>query len=292
MSDVRQPVRFYNQGHLAFSSCCFLGNPSENLAPWFAAFKNFDQVTFQDCWVREASVPQPNGKNLSYLRTSYKTQALDALDRTLVPAGALIAAADHPDRLFRVSARMKDIPLTDSGSLDILVKSDPQLGFAVFTADHAEELLKPGDVVYASGDGWRQQIYREPLYESQNHGACGVVLKVEGTTVTLTAVAQGLMIQLGSLSRMKLSVRYTPRFHLETRGDLKQGSAVIQLVPPHSVWLPKDRIWGDGIPPGAFVKELSPVDPHQLTISAPATKTATGVRLYDAEVCQFTGTPV
>jgi len=50
-----------------------------------------------------------------------------------------------------------------------------------------------------------------------------------------------------------------------------------------------DGILRTALPPGAFVAASSPA---LLTISAPATKTASGVRLYDADVYQFTGTPV
>ncbi|HEY0378335.1 MAG TPA: hypothetical protein VGC87_15575 [Pyrinomonadaceae bacterium] len=308
MNDGSQPIRFQNRGHLAFSSCSFLSNTTEDLFPsptdpWlsvgsgptgFATFENFDQVTFNDCWVRGAWTQAPNYN--AYLRGSYKTQKLASLERTLVPPGALIAAADHPANLYRVSAKFKDIPLTYSGTpnlLDIFVTVDPKHdGVVIFKTNDADQHLKPGDVVYAP-DGWVQETYRDPLFTILNQGACGVVQNVDGNIVTMVAVAQGLVFELSKLGKpkpMKLSVRYTPRFHLPTEGQINQGSPFITLSPQsaQSIWLPKDRIWGDGIPPGAFILKSSW---PQLEISAPATMGGT-VRLYDADVYQFTGTPV
>jgi hypothetical protein len=88
-----------------------------------------------------------------------------------------------------------------------------------------------------------------------------------------------------------ISVKYIPRFHEETKGDVTQDKTTIKNVLKADAWRKGDRISGDGIPEGAYITGID-FSQSSFEISVSAIKTTTRVRLYDADVYKFSGIPL
>ena len=131
-------------------------------------------------------------------------------------------------------------------------------------------------------------------YPYQNPGVIGQIAKIEvstegsteDSTVTLAWVAKSI-----NSGTADISVKYIPRFHEETKGDVTNGRATIENVLKADAWRKGDRISGDGIPEGAYITGID-FSQSSFEISVPAIKTTTGVRLYDADVYKFSGIPM
>lgn len=275
------PIRFMNLSSLALSSCSFLNFTADvdsSDAPsqvGFAGFEDLSRVTFEGCDVGDRSLPD----QLVSLERVYRTAELGSLDRSLVPPGSMIVAADLAGALLRVSAEAKTIRLHG-----VTVKIDPDKpGCAsFFTPDPS--ILKPGDLVFASGPGWSPESYTEPR---ASRGVCGVIASIDEGMVRMTSVARGLRDGVHDLS-----VRFFPRLHASSTGMTVAGSHTISRVGGAATWRQFDRISGGGIPLGAYITDPVPIGATRLRISKPATSTsAWPIRLYDADVERF-GDPV
>jgi hypothetical protein len=275
------PIRFMNLGELAFSSCSFLNITSDvdsTDAPsqiGFVGFEELERVTFEECDAGDRSLPD----QLVFLESVYRTSRLASLDRSIVPPGSVIVAADLAGGLLRVSSEVKAIHLPG-----VTVKSDPEKpGGACFLAPDPS-ILKPGDLVFAASPGWTPESYTEPRV---SNGVCGVIASIDEGMVRMTSVVRGLQDGVHDLT-----VRYFPRFHLPSVGMTTAGSDVITRVSHAETWRQFDRISGGGIPMGAYLAD--PVEPGatRLRISKPATSTsARPIRLYDADIERF-GDPI
>ncbi len=213
------------------------------------------------------------------LERVYRTAELGSLDRSLVPPGSMIVAADLAGALLRVSAEAKALRLHG-----VTVKIDPDKpGCAsFFTPDSA--ILKPGDLVFASGSGWSPESYTEPR---ASRGVCGVVASIDEGMVRMTSVVRGLRDGVHDLS-----VRFFPRLHASSTGMTVAGSHTLSRVGGAATWRQFDRVSGSGIPLGAYITDPVPIGATRLRISKPATSTsAWPIRLYDADVERF-GDPV
>lgn len=307
LNDIRQPLRFSALHRVTFSSCTFanvnpdlppLPPPSADPLlsigvppPCFAGFERLDLVSFDDCWVGDVSTT----RTVAHLTGLYKTPSLPEFSRNLVPLGASIMSAQNRREVLHCSAEQKIVTI---GS-NITVTRDPNHdGVVTFTAPNPA-ILKRGDLVFADS-GWPQENYIiDATYPFICSGPCGVIQSITGSKVTLVAVAQRLMfdptdpsVQLQSRP-ISLSVRYAPRFHPPLEGRTTFQSTTVNVTSdPSPHWKPYDRIWGEGIRAGTYVTAVSPTS---LTLSAPATATTPPnqpIRLFDADLYRFTGTPV
>ena len=163
------PIRFMNLGQLSFSSCSFLNitadvdSITEPSQIGFVGFEELSRVTFEECDAGDRSLPD----QLVYLERVYRTSRIAALDRSIMPPGSMIIAADLSGGLLRVSSEVKAIRLHG-----VTVKSDPaRPGEASFFAPDPS-ILKPGDLVFALSPGWIPESYTEPR---ASNGVCGVV---------------------------------------------------------------------------------------------------------------------
>ncbi|MEO5730237.1 MAG: hypothetical protein ABI134_30685, partial [Byssovorax sp.] len=275
------PIRLMNLAQLSLSSCSFFNITADIdsiLAPsqvGFVSFEEIARVTFEGCDADDRSLPD----QLVSLERVYRTARLGTLDRSFVPPGSMIVAADLSGALLRVSSEAKAIRLHG-----VTVKNDPDRpGCASFFAPDPS-ILKPGDLVFASSPGWTPESYTEPRV---SNGVCGVVASIEEGMVRMTSVVRGLRDGVHDLS-----VRFFARFHVPSTGMTTAGSHTISRVGSAETWRQFDRISGGGIPLGAYITDPVPIGATRLQISKPATSTsAWPIRLYDADVERF-GDPV
>lgn len=275
------PIRFCNLGHLAFSSCSFLNISADvdsSAAPsqvGFAGFEDIGRVTFEESSAVDRSLPD----QLCHLERVYKPARFAALDRSFVPPGSMVVAADLGGVVVRISPEIKEIPL-----YGVTVDIDPDYpGEASFFAPDPG-VLKPGDLVFADSPGWFPESYGDPRL---SRGVIGVIECIQGSRVTLGAVAVGLHCGV-----YDLRVKYLPRLHMPCMGVIRAGSDTLVDVSNAETFRQFDRVSGAGIPLGAYI--VDPVLPGatRLRLSKAATASSgQAARLFDADVERFGDPP-
>jgi hypothetical protein len=200
-----------------------------------------------------------------------------------MPNGSQIMADDLNATLLVTSSQIKEIHI---GNVNMTADG---LGNATFTVSNPG-VLKWGDLVSYHALPFQDAGFVGEHYPGdypyQNPGVIGQIAKIEDSTVTLASVAKSI-----NSGTADISVKYLPRFHEETKGDVTDGKVIIENVSKADAWRKGDRISGDGIPEGAYITGID-FSQSSLEISVPAIKTTTGVRLYDADVYKFSGIPM
>jgi hypothetical protein len=145
-------------------------------------------------------------------------------------------------------------------------------------------LFKVGDVVRSSASNGGLNIKVQGVTVNN---VClpkvGVISSLAGNTATLTEVPG--CFDDGSVKLTTLEVSSMKRFHPPTKGNLTAGSnQITNCTVPHDAdlrgaWFVGNRIFGTGIPVGAYITEISG---STITVSKAATATNTDVALYDA----------
>jgi hypothetical protein len=286
----KSPLRFFNSNVFKFSSCFFLNHTvggldendknqthyGEELSLGFSAPIG---VKMEDTIVRDLTF----GSIIRPLGSCYNSPKIAILNGYSMPNGSQIMADDLNATLLVTSSQIKEIHL---GNVNLIADG---LGNATFTVSKPG-VLKRGDLVsyYAlpfQDAGFVGEHYPGD-YPYQNPGVIGQIAKIEGSTVTLEWVAKS--VKSGTAD---ISVKYIPRFHEETKGDVTQGKTTIKNVLKADAWRKGDRISGDGIPEGAYITGID-FSQSSFEISVSAIKTTTRVRLYDADVYKFSGIPL
>lgn len=197
--------------------------------------------------------------------------ALAELAGHRVPHGALIQSAADPGKLYVNSSAAKRIALGSRAAVTVAGAT------ASFSASDAS-VIRVGDIVYAAAG----VPYRGPLggVAGRGRAAVGVVSDISGSRITLSGIPESF-----TTGTYDLEISYFARVHVATTGDLN-GDALITNVTQPGLWTVGTRIWGAGIPPGAYITDIAG---STFTISKPATVTATQVRLYDADIYVLAG---
>jgi hypothetical protein len=139
-------------------------------------------------------------------------------------------------------------------------------------------VLKPGDLVFAQGDGYVPEHYGPGR---RSRGVCGVIKSISGGVVRLGSVVRSLPD-----GKLDLAVKYFARLHLPSTGTTVAQSDIVHEVTNARTWRQFDRISGTGIPEGAYVVDHVMPGASRLRISKPATQSG-NVRLYDADIARF-----
>jgi hypothetical protein len=105
-----------------------------------------------------------------------------------------------------------------------------------------------------------------------------------GLIITVQGVPQGL--QSGNFNLFNY---WWARYSKPTTATLTAGSNTITIAAGGGGWKATRKINGAGISPGTYVTGISG---STYTLSKSATASASGVRVYDANMYQFAGTPV
>lgn len=110
------------------------------------------------------------------------------------------------------------------------------------------------------------------------HQFLGKVASINLNTAILDHVTKTFT---GSLSNDQLKLRYIPRWHPETTGDVLLNSVLVSNVTVITGWMVGDRIRGTGITDGTFI---TATNGDVITLSHQASATTAATRLYDADV--------
>jgi hypothetical protein len=286
----KAPIRFFNSNVLKFSSCFFangtvggLGendtNPTHYGEELPLGFSAPTLVKMEDTTVRDLTF----GSIIAKLDSCYKSPQIAFLNGYSMPNGSQIMADDLNATQLVTSSQIKEIHI---GNVNLTADA---LGNATFTVSNPG-VLKRGDLLSYHALPFQDAGFVGEHYPGdypyQNPGVIGQIAKIEGSTVTLEWVAKSV-----NSGTADISVKYIPRFHEETKGDVTDGNATIKNVSKAAAWRKGDRLSGDGIPEGAYITGID-FSQSSFEISVPATKTTTRVRLYDADVYKFSGIPM
>lgn len=303
----KAPLRFFNNNYLKFSSCFFANGTVGGLKDNEKNHTHYGEelplgfstpigVKMEDTIVRDLT----SGGILRKLDSCYNCAQIALLNGYSMPNGSQIMADDLNATQLVTSSQIKEIHI---GKVNLTADG---LGNANFIVSNPG-ILKRGDLVSFHQNGFVGEHYPDDflflkpgdVFPYKNPGVIGQIVKIEGSTVTLEWVAKSI-----NSGTADISVKYIPRFHEETKGDVtecnecneiingevRKCSGIIKNVSKAYAWRKGDRISGDGIPEGAYITEID-FSQSLFVISVPGIKT-TQVRLYDADVYKFSGIPL
>lgn len=277
---VKTPLRFIHPtvaDSLVFESSWFglqvegeffIAPASANDSYPFVNLK-FHECSFADAGGRGAGV-QPLSHNLILLQASDN-------NKITVPYGAIIRFLAESATLLKFNGSTQN-----SVSLGSVTVTTGANGTATFTVADGT-IVRTGDLIYTSTATNYESATAGTVSLSSN--CLGIVTAVNTNDITISGVPQSLVSGTFALSK-----KWWPRFHAASTGDTTTSSTTIANVTPTAAWANGDAIQGSGIPAGAYV--VSGGGTATLVISKAATATATGVRLYDANISSITGTAV
>jgi hypothetical protein len=297
----KSPLRFFNSNFFKFSSCFFLNHTvggldendknqthyGEELSLGFSAPIG---VKMENTIVRDLTF----GSIIATLDSCYNSPKIAFLNGYSMPNGSQILADDLNATQLVTSSQIKEIHI---GNVNLTADG---LGNATFTVSNPG-VLKRGDLLSYHALPFQDAGFVGEHYPGdypyQNPGVIGQIAKIDGSTVTLEWVAKSV-----NSGTTDVSVKYIPRFHEETKGDVtecneiingevRKCNGIIKNVSKASAWRKGDRISGDGIPKGAYITEID-FSQSFFVISVSAIKTTTQVRLYDADIYKFSGIPL
>jgi hypothetical protein len=267
-----RPFRFASNGRIITFSNCGLQNESATKDKPLSWNENSAMpIVFDYC--------RFTGANDGYRTVSqnHAPRGLSAISRTFGLPNMTIADTNATATTFyRQNSRCPNVSL---GSLDYTVVGD---GTATLTVTDGT-ILRVGDSLW-NDTGITTEKFDETLGDGQPI-LLGVISAISGNDITLKYVP----INAVSATGATIVLRWLPRVHLATTGNTTSGSAEIVNVTNPTHWAAGDRVIGSGIPSGAYVVSVVSTT---MTISHNATATATGVRLYDANLTVYSGTAV
>lgn len=276
------PIRFIheNSNILKFSACQFVNQAGDFPLGTSQRTGQFSReyVLFDSCTVQhgEAGGPTAGSANIG---ADLVVSDLALTNKTIAQFGSRVkvAAGGNESKLYFVGGR-ETLYRSSLGSVTFTKGTD---GTGSFTAADPT-IIRVGDLIYTT-TATNIEKY-DGTTEAHSFLCIGVVTDVTGTTVTVSGVPASLVT--GTKALLSL---WWPRMHTATTGNTTTGSNVISGVTNAAAWGVGNKIIGNGIPVGAYITGITGTD---VTISANATATATGVRLYDADIYSLTGTAV
>ncbi|WCT72073.1 hypothetical protein PQ455_10475 [Sphingomonas naphthae] len=195
-------------------------------------------------------------------------------DRSYACSGQKLVFMNEPLNEYRIGVGVASISL---GSTAVTANGD---GTATFLAPDPS-IFRIGDTVSTEElpiEDWFGNVTRQPYYAD----VLGRVTAISGSAVTVTGVGTSFYS-----ANYTLSLTWWMRFHYPNTGVTTAGSADITGVSYAPSWRKGDHIRGAGIPVGARVENVSGTT---VTIDRAATASASGVRLYDADVQKLPST--
>lgn len=235
----------------------------------------FVNLMFDDCAFNDGSTRGPATSVAVLSHMDVQLQASD-IDRAVVPLGGVVrfVGGSALELVFNGGTQ-------NSVSLGTVTVTPGANGTATFTVADGS-IVRVGDLIYTSTSK-SYEDYRGQTFASASN-CLGIVSAVSSNDITISGWPQSLAT--GSYA---LTKKWWSRFHQASTGDTTSQSADIANVTNPTSWVAGNAIKGAGIPAGAFV---TAVVSTTVTISKAATASATGVRLYDANMTLLTGTAV
>jgi hypothetical protein len=291
------PITFFtNDGTLTFAGCRFHVNRP---GPPFWVTNQEHRVAYKDCVITTALDTPP----------FFQAEPFSEMQTTVRPVqslpGSFHAMTDAilSSRLYWTSGAYPRIEL-GSGPLEVRPG-----GRAVFTMlraslvinkqepvfDNIENLLRPGDLFLIDEE---QTVFVSNIAFPQANGDTldgKIVVGVFDDGTPIQEVIEGGMvtrkvlplvrvpIRLRSMPLVHLRISYFPRVHPVTYGDAL-GERITGIstagVPLQDAWRAGDRIRGEGIVPGTYIKAIDAAR-GEITLSTSARK-AGRLLLFDA----------
>jgi hypothetical protein len=204
-----------------------------------------------------------------------KVNSISRVNRKLVTPGEFIQT---PADSYRIEFSEAIVPIGSAHR----IKFDGQ-GGAKLTLP-SSGLFKVGDIVRGGESNRNFNITVEGIaVYNLSLPKVGVIASIDGTTATLIEVPS--CFDAGKISLANLEIVCMKRLHQSTNGNVTSGSTSITNCTVSggttlaSTWFIGNRIYGLGIPRGAYVTNVGETN---LTISTPAVATNRGTALYDA----------
>jgi len=280
------PFRIFHYGAggaalMKFDACVFHMDVNYDLELYLAfttggagSAQHLRDITFDNCWVN-----RDNTRGLTQTALSQQIQAHrdNTINGGLVAPGGQYSFAHSSQKGKFYVARAEEATIT-LGSLTVTDGND---GTATFTAADGS-LINTGDLIFSN----TTKNYEAPDGDvdlAVTWNCLGQVTNVAGNDVTIAGFPQNL----GS-GTYELYMFWWPRFHQGSTGDTNSSTSLTN-VSPASAWKIGQKIRGSGIVDGTHITNIVG---STFTLSKAATATATGVRLYDADIYEFAGAAV
>ena len=154
---------------------------------------------------------------------------------------------------------------------------------------NASAMLRVNSVLELYSGGLGLEAYDGSLTVDGHRSKLGKVRSVRGSAVIVAGVPEHLRSGV-----YDIRLTWQSRLHPATTMDVTAGKVVGAGVDPAALasWRVYDYIQGARLAPGTYI---TAIDDHggAMTLSQPALATATGMRLYDADIQKLAaGTPV
>jgi len=272
------------QNYIRFDSS-FLGDLDNllnefGLAPSVAGVNGYGTVPlqFENFVIGDGSSRGPSISK-SVLSSSLHSFSAALLDNATMQQGMKIySESGTPTEVFFVGGAFNDVSL---GSVTVTVGAS---GTATFTAADAS-ILQTGDMIW-SATATNYENYDGTVSLSSGWECLGLISNINVSTITIKGIPQNL-----ATGTMALHLGWWSKFHQPSTCTTNTSTSLTSCSPANATtWRVGNRIKGTGIPAGAYVTANDGAG--NITISKAATASASGIRIYDADVYSLTGTAV
>ena len=237
---------------------------------------NDSNVIFKNCITRDYLKGNNNLSAISLeniIATSY------TFDKNLIPIGAKLkytAQGNANDMTF--CGGFPNYVLLNNLSLTIISTGVGQITVPDGT------LIAVGDLIVNGSNSTLYEDYTGALLLVDQCCSIGVASNVVGNIVTIAGLPQNLVAGTYPFYSVWFS-----RYHLPSTGTTSTSTSITSVTNP-STWAIGQHIQGAGIVTGTYITNNVPSG--TLTLSKATTASATGVRLYDADMQLLTGTAI
>ena len=275
--DTSKPVRLYkdSRASLSFISCSihatYIDTPQFAICGSWGIPAHMPNTTFDNTYVHD--ILGSSGSNIFSNNYVALASLGGSLSGAIVPPGTKIQNANDPTKIFFTPALRENVPI---GSIALTVSGN----IATFIAPDVG-ILRVGDSVW-SDTGYSIRSWNGAINYT-SFGPVGIITNINGTTITLSGITENFISATHTLYVSNWSRVCSP-----TIGDTNSNNQITN-VSFTSAWKVGIRIWGTGIPIGTYITAINGTT---FTISKNATATATGVRLYNADIYSLTGAAV
>ncbi len=241
---------------------------------------NYDNFVFRNCNMADGVRGNLNG--VSYFSNenikSFGTGDY-SFNRSYIPIGANVkftAQGNPTDYIFNGSYPN----LVSLGSLSLTILST---GIGSITVPNGN-LVNVGDLIINTSS-FNYENWDGNLTLSDQFCAIGQVTNVAGNVITITGLPQNL-----TAGTYNFYSTWFSRYHTATTGTTSTSISITALSAVYN-FVVGNHILGSGILPGTYVTAVDNTA-ATLTLSQATTSSATGVRLYDADMQILTGTAI
>ena len=282
-ANVAYPVRIWadNVATIRFSNCVLPGNWNYNqpqgsefgLCPTSNAG---NQYKFEDCIVGSTGIAP---SNICKISTSVIFTGTSDANQTYMTNGQYVQVTSQN----AVQVVASSVQETVIGNCSVVVN-----------ANKTATITVPDTTIFKIQD----TILNNSTFSYENYNGTTTLALVGVGLGTVTAIGTGTITVDGIPENMvsgtySIALQWWSKYHQATTGSLTSGSTTITGVSAIGAWAVNNRFNLNiaGIPHGAYITAVD-AGTSTITVSKAATATATGIRLYDADLRAIATTPV